>query len=188
MAARLLLISISIGLLLLSVASSGFVALASGSVSFSIARGRLAVQITEAYLEPVAYDAAHDQIAHGALAIIIDNAESTPAGWRVSISSSPFVCSCGFPGSAIGAGRLRIDSLPPLTPLAGQPIHPTRGPAAAPASAGANLTTSRTVARALPSAGIGAYGQRIGLALTIPAGSRPATYVATITVTVSSAP
>jgi hypothetical protein len=163
-------------------------ALADNTVSFSILPGDLSVALTAQDLTPVPYSPTDDNVATGGVTLTIDNATSANTGWSVSIVATDFACSCGFDGATIPASDFAISSLGDPVVLAGEEIDPDGGPIAIGEAVNSDLSRARTILSAQPDSGNGAYSLDIGLALTVPAGSRPATYTSTVTVTVSAAP
>jgi hypothetical protein len=161
---------------------------ADNTLSFTVNRGNLTVTVTAGSLSPEPYSATANGLATGAVTLTVDNAAVADTGWSVTMVATSFACSCGFSGVAIPAANLAIASLSDPIAIAGEDVDPNGGPIAVGAAVNADLASARKIVSADVESGNGAYSMDVGLALTVPAGSRPATYTSTVTVTASAAP
>lgn len=142
--------------------------------------------VVDATLSPIEYSDEPTQVT-GALQLIVSDPRGTSEGWGVSIASTDFVYQGDSPAAQdIPNTGFRIDAVQAPTVIEGQPVGPA-GPYPASLN-GASLDSTRTVIWAEPGAGSGDYQQRIDVALDIPAGSEPGTYVATLTVAFVTGP
>lgn len=147
--------------------------------------GDLSAVVADATMSPVAYNN-EAQGSTGNLVLSVDDGRGTSEGWHVTISSSDFVYGgASTLGIAIPATGFVITT--PGTPVLvlGQPVDGTGGPNA---GIGGSLNAARETISAEVGFGSGTYTQQLPVTLAIPAFSQTGTYVADLTVLISSAP
>ena len=157
------------------------------SVTQVITGGSLTASITAATLTSVTYSNVL-QTNSGSLTLNVSDARGTSQGWNVTVSSSDFVYQVGGPSANptdIPATGFSI--LTPGAPsmVAGQAVDGSNGPVA---GTGGALSSARQVISSAADYGSGDYTQQLPVSLAIPALSQTGTYVATLTVNVSSGP
>ncbi len=157
------------------------------SVTQEITGGTLTASITAASLTSVTYSNVL-QTNTGALTLNVSDARGTSQGWNVTVSSTDFIYQVGGPSanpSNIPATGFSV--VTPATPVmvAGQAVDGTNGPVA---GTGGALSSARQVISSAADYGSGDYTQVLPVSLAIPALSQTGTYVATLTVNVSSGP
>lgn len=146
--------------------------------------GGLTASIADATLPPVAYSNAAQQNP-GLLTLSVSDARGSSAGWNVTVSSSAFDYSGASPiGADIPSANFEILTPGDPSVVAGQPIV-AAGPLA---GVGGTLDTAREVIFAGIGSGSGSYTQNLPVNLDIPAQSQTGTYVATLTVAITSGP
>jgi len=161
--------------------------LANNKVALTIVgSGSFEAGIVDASLLQIEYSE-EPQVDTGALHLLISDPRGTSEGWSVSIASSDFIyLGDSLIGLDIPSSGFRIGAVSAPELIAGQPLF-----AAGPnfdALPGASLDTARTVVWAEIGSGSGEYEQFITVVLDIPSGSQAGTYLATLTVSLTSAP
>ncbi len=134
-------------------------------------------------------------MSSGQLMLHATDSTNSTLGWNVTVASSPFVYSGHNGGASIPASAFALTSVGAVGWLGGQAISTGTdldplGPQSAALSSGVSgsLNTTRKVLLAGAGNGSGIYTQPLNVALTVPAGSKPGLYTATLTITISSGP
>jgi hypothetical protein len=155
------------------------------SVTQEIRGGGLNASITAASMTPVNYSNDPNE-STGVLNLSVSDATGSSAGWNVAVSSSDFVYQGTSPtGADIPSTDFSITTPHDPTLVAGQAIDATGGPYAVD---GGSLDTARTTIAANAGFGSGNYAQALDVHLDIPARSQTGSYVATLTVLITSGP
>ena len=146
--------------------------------------GGLTASIADATQPPVAYSNAAQQNP-GLLTLSVSDSRGTSAGWNVTVLSSDFDYNGTSPiGSDIPSENFEILTPGDPSVVAGQPVV-AAGPLA---GVGGTLDAARRVIFAGIGSGSGTYTQNLPVSLDIPALSQTGTYVATLTVAITSGP
>jgi hypothetical protein len=163
-------------------------ALAANTVSTTVVvNGTLTASIADLTMGSVAY--AHTDVAKtGTMALTADDSSGSNAGWNVTVQASAFAYSGPYGGDAIPAKNFAITMANAPTEIAGQQIHPNRGPRVPLTNSTGTLDVARKVLQADEKGGKGTYGQDLAVTLTVPADSVVGTYTGTVFVTITAAP
>jgi hypothetical protein len=140
-------------------------------------------------LGTVAYSV-EDQQMGGQLQLTVDDAtgfEGKNTGWHVTIEASDFDCSCGDDAQNIEASNFILTDIAQPQLIFGQQVDEKFGPLALKPAA-FSLETARKVNTSDIGFGNGRYSQDLGVELTVPGMSRPATYTSLVTITYAAAP
>lgn len=140
-------------------------------------------------LGKVAYSV-DDQQMSGELQLTVDDAtgfENANSGWHVTIEASDFDCSCGDDLQNIKASNFILTDIAQPELIFGQQVDQKFGPLALDPAA-FSLETARKINTAEAGYGNGRYSQDLGVELTVPGMSRPATYTSLVTITYAAAP
>lgn len=157
------------------------------SVTQEIRGGGLYASIAAASMTPVNYSNLANE-STGVLNLSVSDATGSSAGWNVAVSSSDFVYQGSSPsGVNIPNTDFSITTAENPVLVAGQPIDATGGPYAG-AVAGTSLDNARKTIAANAGFGSGDYSQALDVHLDIPARSQTGSYIATLTVLITSGP
>jgi hypothetical protein len=152
--------------------------------------GSLTASISNATMTSIGYsNVARPAGSTGVLLLSVNDPRGSSTGWNVTVQSTDFVWQGSGNASAldIPVTGFVITSVGTPTIVAGQAVDPLGGPRAE-SGAVASLSQARKTISASAGFGSGAYSQSIPVALDIPALSQSGTYVATLTVLITSAP
>jgi hypothetical protein len=152
--------------------------------------GSLSASVANATMSSVSYSNTAGS-STGTLDLSVSDPRGTSLGWNVTIQSTDFVRTGSLLTNTnahdIPVSGFTIVSLGTPVATAGQAVDATGGPKVGSVT-GLDLSAPRKTISANAGFGSGNYTESIPVSLVIPAMSQTGTYVATLTVTISSAP
>jgi hypothetical protein len=144
--------------------------------------GKLAANITDFAFAPMTFSV-DNQTNTGTMTLNVTDGRGGGQGWNVTVKSGDFAVS-GSP-ITIPAGNFSITTANGAVRVNGQPVRPD-GPRIPASNATGTLDSARRTLESAPHNGNGAYTQALDVSLVVPGGTEAGTYVATLTVTITS--